>query len=337
MMPVPVLVTDDRGVVQSVNAAAAGFLVMRPGRMLRKPIFVFFAEQDRGALRRLLAANVEEGDSLRGQATALPRDRDPVDVEVFASRLTGAASELSWMLLAPAASRSGSARLAAALMRIAVLPTLDADLQHVIHRAADLCAEGLGDDVAASVSVGDPARPTAVASTDQVAQELDGAQVISEEGPCVIAYRDGKVVETADLRADARWPHLAAERVPSTVTGALSVGLRVGDEPAGVLSFYLPGAPDPQMAEDAEVLGSAVSAVLTEMALREELDETARNMQHALESRATIDQAKGIVMADRRCTPDQAFQHLVDLSSTSGSKLRDVAQSIVDRASGTSR
>jgi AmiR/NasT family two-component response regulator len=55
-------------------------------------------------------------------------------------------------------------------------------------------------------------------------------------------------------------------------------------------------------------------------------------MQRALESRATIDQAKGIVMADRRIDAKAAFDHLVRLSSTRHLKLREIAQEIVDRA-----
>ena len=47
-----------------------------------------------------------------------------------------------------------------------------------------------------------------------------------------------------------------------------------------------------------------------------------------------IDQAKGIVMADRHVDAQAAFAHLVHLSSTQHAKLRDVAQQIVDGASG---
>jgi hypothetical protein len=60
------------------------------------------------------------------------------------------------------------------------------------------------------------------------------------------------------------------------------------------------------------------------------LDDTRR----ALSSRAVIDQAKGIVMADRHISADDAFQHLVELSSALHLKLRDLARMLVDEASG---
>jgi AmiR/NasT family two-component response regulator len=56
--------------------------------------------------------------------------------------------------------------------------------------------------------------------------------------------------------------------------------------------------------------------------------------QTALESRAVIDQAKGIVMAHKHCTADEAFQHLVSLSNTSRVKLREVAARLVEQSGG---
>jgi hypothetical protein len=55
-------------------------------------------------------------------------------------------------------------------------------------------------------------------------------------------------------------------------------------------------------------------------------------LRRALESRATIDQAKGIVMADRRCDADEAFRVLVNVSQDANTKLRDVADLLVSNA-----
>jgi AmiR/NasT family two-component response regulator len=54
-------------------------------------------------------------------------------------------------------------------------------------------------------------------------------------------------------------------------------------------------------------------------------------MQTAMQSRAVIEQAKGILMAQRCCGPEEAFDLLVRLSQESRNKLRDVAQGLVDR------
>jgi len=60
-------------------------------------------------------------------------------------------------------------------------------------------------------------------------------------------------------------------------------------------------------------------------------------LREALASRATIDQAKGLVMAERRCTPDEAFKYLVRLSNDTNVRVADVAAALVYRAQGGDR
>jgi AmiR/NasT family two-component response regulator len=52
-------------------------------------------------------------------------------------------------------------------------------------------------------------------------------------------------------------------------------------------------------------------------------------MADAMRSRAVIEQAKGMLMADQRIDADQAFERLTQLSQRSNMKLRDIAQRIV--------
>ena len=57
-------------------------------------------------------------------------------------------------------------------------------------------------------------------------------------------------------------------------------------------------------------------------------------MQDMLRSRPTIDQAKGIVMRDRRCSPDEAFEVLRQISRDTNVKVADVAATLVREAQG---
>ena len=56
----------------------------------------------------------------------------------------------------------------------------------------------------------------------------------------------------------------------------------------------------------------------------------ARDLAEAIRSRAVIEQAKGIIMADKRIDADAAFEQLVQLSQQANMKLRDVARRFVD-------
>jgi len=49
-----------------------------------------------------------------------------------------------------------------------------------------------------------------------------------------------------------------------------------------------------------------------------------------MQSRAVIEQAKGILMSQHQCTPDVAFDRLARQSQAANVKLRVVAQRIVD-------
>ncbi|NRQ33598.1 ANTAR domain-containing protein [Nonomuraea sp. NN258] len=62
--------------------------------------------------------------------------------------------------------------------------------------------------------------------------------------------------------------------------------------------------------------------------------EVAAQLKQALSTRATIDQALGIVMARRRCTARDAFAFLRRVSQDSNVKLHQVAASIVEAVSG---
>lgn len=59
--------------------------------------------------------------------------------------------------------------------------------------------------------------------------------------------------------------------------------------------------------------------------------EMAENLRHAMASRATIEQAKGILMARGGVTPEQAFEMLVRASQRENRKLRQVATELVAR------
>src|SRR4051812_12744988 len=62
--------------------------------------------------------------------------------------------------------------------------------------------------------------------------------------------------------------------------------------------------------------------------------EMADQLRHAMESRATIEQAKGILISQSRVSADEAFELLVRASQRENRKLRDIATDIVERAQG---
>ena len=60
------------------------------------------------------------------------------------------------------------------------------------------------------------------------------------------------------------------------------------------------------------------------------------DLRAAMERRAVIEQAKGMLIAEHGCTADQAFQMLADASQRYNRKLRDIAEAMVHGAQSAS-
>jgi PAS domain-containing protein len=345
LLPVPVLVTDTRGLIISANAPAAAALGGRVNRILRKPLAAFVDTGDRGEFRTVLSqALAAEGASIHAPSLTFRRpDTDQsaaTELLVVAGPADGAAEEVTWMLVGTGdpADRSGQVRrpkgFARALVDLAALPLHRAQDRKILDEAVRICQRGLGNGYTVSLVVGAPLEPDLVASGGDFAQQLDGAQVIAAEGPCLDAYTTGESVVWSRPQQDERWPRLAAALDAVPVRGIRAAPVAIGEQPAGVLNVYSSehDLADASVAELVCLLGNAVGAVLHEIAAKSELETLAGQLETALESRATIEQAKGIVMAIQHCGPDEAFDHLQKISNDTNTKLREVANDTVRSA-----
>lgn len=145
-----------------------------------------------------------------------------------------------------------------------------------------------------------------------VAADLDQAQVDDGRGPLVDASRD--------------------ERLATGPVGGLHVVAVPGSWGDGgpvVLTVYLdhePRVEDLKTIEEIEPLVATAAAVV-EFCAGEVLraDQMVRMVQH----RRYIEQAKGLLMGARPCTPGEAFELMVRASQHANVKLRDVAMALV--------
>ncbi|MDT0377810.1 ANTAR domain-containing protein [Streptomyces sp. DSM 42041] len=88
--------------------------------------------------------------------------------------------------------------------------------------------------------------------------------------------------------------------------------------------------------EGRNALRSAARRVALEAEVERLRDEVGQ-LQQAIESRAVIDQARGMVMVMCRCTPHSAWDVLVEVSQHTNTKLRTVAGSLVATTDGSTR
>ncbi|GIG30716.1 ANTAR domain-containing protein [Cellulomonas marina] len=225
--------------------------------------------------------------------------------------------------------------LTTGVLELAAVPVHHAELHAALGAFVDVVLRTVPGATAVSVQLGSAAEPTEVASTSRRAAELDGWQIRAGEGPCVESGDTSRTVVSADVLTDARWPRLvraarAGGAVPVVSSPLLDEGRAIG----GVNVYGADGGVFHGGHRHAvEVMAAGTTTGVEQLRLHAELRTQADQLRQALVSRATIDQAKGIVMAHRGGTPDEAFTFLSALSQHKNVKLRDPAREMVEQAS----
>jgi len=215
----------------------------------------------------------------------------------------------------------------------------DATLRETLQQVSDLACAAVGpaDMVGLTMLVEGRAR-TAV-FTDEDAPEIDTAQYETGNGPCLDAFRHQHVYRIDDMEKDTQWPAFSEAAAARGVQSSMSVPLMARHEGVGALNFYSRGD-DPFSDADVEVglqFATHAAIVLANAQAYWDAHQLSEDLLQAMKSRATIEQAKGILMGAQRCSPDDAFQILVRASQRENRKLREIADDIVAKTADTTR
>jgi len=190
---------------------------------------------------------------------------------------------------------------------------------------------------AASVTVlDDEGRPSTMAATDEETRVMDQRQYALNDGPCLDAARRLQVNRWSLEEAEQRWPDFTSLAQEMGLCSYLSAGLSLTGRPLGALNLSSRDTNGfSQLDEELISLLTEPAAASIVVASRyAEARDLAAQLEQALRSRAVIDQAIGIVMAESRCDADQAFATLGRASNNRNLKLRDLAAEIVTRVGG---
>ncbi|MGY1601805.1 ANTAR domain-containing protein [Geodermatophilus sp. SYSU D00815] len=222
---------------------------------------------------------------------------------------------------------------AEALERLGRLSLRELSMDGLLQTVADLNRGVMPGSPEVSVTLLVRDEPTLMASTGQLAVDLDERQYERDHGPCLQAARTGEMIEVADARTDPRWRDYLSRAVECGSLSSLSVPLRIDEEDqvTGALNIYARDADafdDDSRAVAGRFAPYAAVAAGNLHAYRSARDK-AENLRVALDSRAVIDQAKGVLVERYRLTPDQAFQLLARASMHTNRKVRDLADHLV--------
>jgi GAF domain-containing protein len=213
----------------------------------------------------------------------------------------------------------------------------DRELDDVLADITAIAARGVPGAESVSTTLLRGEKPFTAAHFGEMALHADELQYEEGYGPCMDAGRGGVVLRVDDMRTETRWPTYAARVVEQGVRSSLSVPLPYQGNSIGALNIYSsqPGAfvSDESLSAGREV-AEAIAVAVVNASAHHRLSEQARNLQVAMETRAVIEQAKGVLMAQRRVDPDGAFEILRDASQRYNRKLRDIAVGIVESTQG---
>jgi len=205
-------------------------------------------------------------------------------------------------------------------------------MEAMLQRIAELAKRVIPRVAEASVSLIANDKATTAAYTGRLALDLDETQYGRGYGPCLEAAVGQEIREITDARAETRWPDYARISVERGSLSSLSVPVPVREAIHGGLNLYAAEAHafDDDAKDVARAFASYAAVAVHNMHLYESTRELAENLDIAMRTRAVIEQAKGILMSQRRCDATQAFNVLAAASQRSNRKLRDIAQAIVD-------
>ncbi|MEV6514870.1 GAF and ANTAR domain-containing protein [Micromonospora chalcea] len=207
-------------------------------------------------------------------------------------------------------------------------------LDDVLARVAGLANRAVPGSAHVSVSLTQAGANRAIAHTSDLARRLDEWQYEHDDGPCLDASVSATSVSLPDLSDEPRWPDWAAQARTAGVASSLSIALPIQEAVTGALNLYGSSAHafDQSSIDLAEEFAAYAAVALANAHLYESTSTLAQQMREAMRSRAVIEQAKGIIMGQRRCSADEAFTLLAKLSQDTNRKLRDVAEALVARA-----
>lgn len=170
-----------------------------------------------------------------------------------------------------------------------------------------------------------------VSTSDPKLHELESLQLEFGEGPCLLAYRTGEEVRAPDLDGDDRFPRFAPAAVEDGMRAVHSFPLRVQDRVVGAFNAYAaePNLLTEEQLEVGRTLATVAAAYLLHAVDLRESQRLTAQLQHALHSRVTIEQAKGFIAAAAGITIEQALESLRSYARTNQQRLHDCAEHVL--------
>ena len=211
----------------------------------------------------------------------------------------------------------------------------DYDIVDLLHTLVEKCAALLDASAAGIILSAGDGELEVVASTNERSRLVEILQLRAGSGPCVESFTTGHAVSIPDIAVlGDKWPRFQSGAVEQGFASMHAVPLRLRDTTIGSLNLFwdrIGGLGDVDTLAVQALADVATIGILQERTIRES-DVVRQQLQHALNSRVMIEQAKGVVAYVNDVHMGDAFTLIRDYARGNGLALAEVAEQIVNRS-----
>jgi GAF domain-containing protein len=199
---------------------------------------------------------------------------------------------------------------------------LDETVETVVRSALSM----VGCESAGVVLIGPGGSLIVGAVTDSRVEDLYVWQIEAGDGPMLDVLSTGQPVHVPDVALATDWPLWRSRAVAHGFGSVLHVPMTTRGRIEGALSLY---HSKPQAFSDADA--QPVAHILARHAtVAVATSRRTENLERAVDARKLVGQAMGILMERYDLDADRAFQVLRRYSQTTNTKLRDVAEQLIN-------
>lgn len=218
------------------------------------------------------------------------------------------------------------------LVELADTLVADFDVVELLTLVADRCVELLDVSAAGLMVVAPEGDLRVMASSSDAMRLLELFELQAEEGPCLDCYRRGAAVMNEELSAaHHRWPRFTPEALTAGYRTVHALPMRLRGAVIGALNLFHmePGRMAQEDVDAAQALADLATIAILQHRAASQAQIVNEQLTSALNSRITIEQAKGMLAERETVDMERAFAMLRNHARNHNRRLADVAADVI--------
>ena len=207
----------------------------------------------------------------------------------------------------------------------------DYDVVDLLDRLVIAAVELLGATEAGILLDDQRGHLTVIATSSEQTRLLEVFQLQSNEGPCLDCIRSQTPVVSDLMSERDRWPAFSEKAIAAGFRFVTAVPMRLRDQTIGGLNMFQDSAEpmSPALQRLAQALADVATIGILQRRSIHRSVVVAEQLQHALNSRVVIEQAKGVLAERHSVDMNAAFDALRTHARNHNLKLTSLAEALV--------